>query len=312
MTFSTKPLSTRMMRLFGAGLATLVCALSLSTANAQSKAGNLSFGFDIGGNKYYGNFTDSKFGFGGDLFIRWNIMDWLSVHGAWQGGQLRYGVSTTALQNYPQYFGTNVTVGSSVYPGSPAGKPITVDPTNVIRTGEWQLMVSANVFPSQTFVPYFIAGIEALNFEAKTANNGQALPNNANQVYSKDVLAGVLGVGYELYVSNKVTFNGKVLLHLTGTDWLDDYAAPNQQQDAFLTAAVGFGYVIFAPAEEKPAAASSTTTYVTNDNRTVNNYTTTYVNRNDTIYVQGDVDTVWLRRPAVNTILNFPDRKSVV
>src|ERR1035437_4730665 len=143
----------RVKRLFGAGLAILLCVLAFSTANAQSKAGNLTFGFDIGGNKYYGDFTDSKFGFGGDLYIRWNIMDWLSLHAAWQGGQLRYGVDANALNNHKDYFGPGpIIIGTTTYPGPAPGNLTVIDATNVIRTGEWQLMFSANVFPSQTFV----------------------------------------------------------------------------------------------------------------------------------------------------------------
>ena len=305
----------RRTRLVSAGLTTLICILTISTADAQVRKNCISFGFDMGGNKYYGNFTDNKFGFGGDLFIRWNIMDWLSLHAQWQGEQLRYGVGPVALGKYPDYFGTNVVIVTSKYPepNSPTSHNIVVDPTNVVRTGEWQLLLSWNIFPDQTFVPYFMGGIEEFNWEPKTANNGQPLPNNARAGYSKDILAGVLGVGYELYVTNKVAFNGKVLLHLTGTDWLDDYSNPaTHSQDVFLSAGVGFSYVIFSPPEEKaPVITTAGNTYVTN-NKTENTYTTTYVNRTDTIYVQGDVDTVFLYRPPINTIVNFPGTLFIV
>lgn len=300
MNFSTTTVIGRTTRLLGAGLATLICVLTFTTANAQSKAGRLSFGFDGGASKYYGNFTDSKFGFDGDLFIRWNIIDWLSLHAAYNAGQLRYGINPTALSQYPQYFGTNVTTGVSMYPGT----NIVVDPTNVVRVGGWELMLSANVFPSQTFVPYVIAGIEAINFEPKTANNGQSLPNNANQVYSKNVIGGVLGLGYEMFLSDKVTFNGKVMMHLTGTDWLDDFSDPkNSAQDAYLTFGVGFGYVLFSPPEE--ASTSSERNNTTINNRTIYNETTVIEHR-DTVFIKAPADTVYLRNPKVNAVYNFP------
>jgi outer membrane protein OmpA-like peptidoglycan-associated protein len=320
----------RCARFIGAGLVTLFCLLSFSTAKAQSRAGNIYFGFDGGSNKYYGNFTGSQFGFDGDLFIKWNIVDWLSLHGAYNGGQLRYAVDANALNANPQYFGNNVVTGTSKYPGT----NITIDPANVVRTGGWELMLSANVFPSQTFVPYFIAGLEELNFEPKTANNGQSLPNNALAVYSKNVLGGVMGVGYDMYITNKVTFNGKILLHLTGTDYLDDYSDPNNsRQDAFLTFGMGFAYVIFAPPEEIVTPTMHTdverNTYNNNTyNTTINHRDTTMVNlhdtttvnlhdtttlvRSDTVYMQNPTDTVYLRNPKVNAIYNYPGTLFIV
>src|SRR5689334_19908183 len=116
MKFYTTTLA-RYARFIGAGLVVFFLLLSFSSANAQSREGNIYFGFDGGSNKYYGNFTGSQFGFDGDLFIKWNIMDWLSLHGAYNGGQLRYAVNATALNSTPQYFGSNVTTGSSKYPG---------------------------------------------------------------------------------------------------------------------------------------------------------------------------------------------------
>lgn len=305
---STTTSVSRSARFVVAGLAGLICLLTFSSANAQSKAGRLSFGFDGGATKYYGNFTDSKFGADGDLFIRWNIMDWLSLHGAYNLGQQRYGINTDALSKFPQYFGTNVNVGTSKYPGT----DITIDPTNVVRTGGWELMLSANVFPSQTFVPYVIAGLEMLNFEPKTANGGQALPNNARDGYNKNVLGGVMGLGYEMYLTDKVTFNGKILMHLTGTDWLDDYSDPkNYSQDAFLTFGVGFAYVIFAPPEEKSASSTSGTTNVYNTYNTTTENTTNVVH-GDTVYVQNPTDTVFLMRPRVNAVYNYPGTLFIV
>ncbi|MEP7234160.1 MAG: outer membrane beta-barrel protein, partial [Ignavibacteriota bacterium] len=165
----------------------LLSCFFVGTSSAQDVEGRISFGFDAGGNKYYGNFTDNQFGLGGDLFIRWNILDVLSLHIAYNAGQIRY---------------------KAVPPELAAG-PGTV---NKIRYGGWELMASYNVFPDQTFVPYFIGGIEALNFEPKDENN-ISLPNNAAEAYSKNVLGGAIGVGFEMFITDKVTFNGKVLLH---------------------------------------------------------------------------------------------------
>src|SRR2546423_643588 len=140
---------------------------------AQSVAGRIAFGFDAGGNKYYGNYTDNQFAFHGDAFIRWNILDCLSLHAAYNGGQLKYKATAGSIANSG---------------GGPIGS------VNHTRVGGWDLMASYNVFPDQTFVPYFIAGIEALNFEPKDAGDN-SLKNNANAVYDKNVIGGALGVG---------------------------------------------------------------------------------------------------------------------
>jgi outer membrane protein OmpA-like peptidoglycan-associated protein len=269
-----------------------------SSVQAQSVAGRIAFGFDFGGNKYYGNYTDNQFGFpAGDAFIRWNILDWLSLHASYNGGQLKYKATTAGSILDEQTLFKNVNAS-----------PGTDGTVNHTRYGGWDLMASFNVFPDQTFVPYFIVGLEALNFEPNDAND-KNLRGNASAAYSKNVIGGVLGVGYEMYVSPKVVFNGKVLLHLTGTDWLDDYSNRTSfRQDAFLTMGVGFSYYIFAPdIVPKPEGgyrSESNTTNITN------NYTTNIV-KGDTIVVF-QTDTVYKDRPRKNTIYNFPGTLFIV
>jgi len=305
-------------RYLAAGMATILCMLSFSTVNAQSRAGDLAFGFDLGSNKYYGNFTGSEFGADGDLFIRWNMMDWLGLQVGYNLGQLRYAVGKSAIDANPAYFGTGVTTGTSVYPNT----NITIDPTNVMRTSTWDLMLTASPFPSQSFVPSFILGAEYLNFEPRTGNNNQALPNNAAAVYQKSVLGAVMGVGFDMYINNKVTFNGKILAHLTGTDWLDDYSNPNNSsQDAFLTFGLGFGYVLFSAPEPVTAPLMHTdverntynnNTYNNTTNTTVNHRDTTLVVGIDTIFMSSPSDTVYLLNPKLNAIYNYPGTLFIV
>ncbi len=284
------------------GLALLafgIIALASPSAKAQSVAGRIAFGFDAGGNKYYGNYTDSRFGFQGDAFIRWNVLDWLSLVGSYNGGVLGWKTTQAMLDNEHKLFGPP-TAGSD---GSPLGS------INHTREGGWDLMASFNVFPAQTFVPYFTAGIEALNFEPDNASPSP-LEGNAANAYSKNVLGGAMGVGFEMYLTPKIVFNGKGLLHLTGTDWLDDYSNPNNyRQDAYLTMGLGFSYYIFAPDVAPPAAIAEGTT--TNNN--TNNYTTNNtVYHTDTLYIQNPTDTVYLENPKVNTVFNFPGTLFIV
>ncbi len=276
----------------------MLVAGTISTSRAQSVAGRISFGFDVDGNKYYGNFSDNQFGLGGDAFIRWNVLDWVSLVASYNAGVLHYSVTPVNILANPTYFGTPT---ATTYPGTMINR----NDQNNIRYGGWELMGQANVFPSQTFVPYFTAGIEALNFEPKTANDAQALPNNANAVYSKNVIGGVVGVGFEMYISDKVTFNGRGLLHLTGTDWLDDYSNPNNfRQDAFLTFGLGFSYYIFAPDIVRTAPMHEV------DQTTIIHETT--IVRNDTVYIKEAADTVFMNNPKVNTVYNFPGTLFIV
>jgi outer membrane protein OmpA-like peptidoglycan-associated protein len=279
-----------------------VLGLSSSKLQAQDVAGQISFGFDAGGNKYYGNYTDDQFAFQGMAFIRWNIMDWLSLHAAYNGGELKYKATTGSIANeLPPFSPINTNGGTTG----------TLGTDNETRVGGWDLMLSANVFPSQTFVPYFIGGLEVLNFQPDDASPSP-LNNNANDLYSKNVIGGVMGVGFEMFISPKVTFNGMGLLHLTGTDWIDDYSNPNDyRQDAYVTMGLGFSYYIFAPdAPVVPDVSGGTTTnnYNTNNYRTENNN----IYHTDTLYIQNPTDTVYLVNPKINTIFNFPGTLFIV
>ncbi|HXC05282.1 MAG TPA: OmpA family protein [Bacteroidia bacterium] len=269
----------------------LMSIISCGTGFAQDVDGRISFGFDVGGNKYWGNFTDNHFGFSGDLFIRWNIEEWLSLHLMYNAGLLRYKAPSSPL----------TTSTGLVTEGAPGT-------INTTRHGGWDLAASYNVFPEETFVPYVMAGLELLNFEPKDAG-ANALPNNAAQAYSKNVLGGIVGLGFEMFVNDKVTFNGKVLLHLTGTDWLDDYTSgpPNNTQDVFLTFGLGFSYYIFAPplpAKAEVIAPPANTTNITNV------YNTNII-KGDTVVVR-ETDTVYKEKILKGTIYNFPGTLFIV
>src|SRR6266568_3204076 len=83
--------------------AAIVIAMTLflvtDITRAQSVAGRIAFGFDAGGNKYYGDYTDNQFAFHGDAFIRSNILDELSLHLAYNGGQLKYKATAGSILN---------------------------------------------------------------------------------------------------------------------------------------------------------------------------------------------------------------------
>ncbi|HYM19457.1 MAG TPA: binary toxin-like calcium binding domain-containing protein [Candidatus Kapabacteria bacterium] len=248
--------------------AIILIATTSHTARSQSTAGRLSFGFDFETNKLYGDFKDDQFWLSGDIFLRYNILDWFSVHVAYNGGQLRMNVSDDDVRAYPSYFG-QLTTGSYLDPGKgvPANPAIARNDKIKIRHGGFQIMGSANLFPLQTFVPFVLGGIEIFNFSPANMQN-QDLPYVNAVGYSRNTLGWVVGLGFELYMNDNLVFNGKGLLHIPNTDYLDDFSqqayaqfdsalrsngkytaqpskTPSTTSDAFVTFGIGLSYYIY-------------------------------------------------------------------
>lgn len=235
---------------------------SAASVHAQSTAGRIAFGFDFGLNKLYGDFRDNQFWLQGDIFARWNIIDYLSLHVGYGGGQMRMKINNDNLNAYPLYFGA---LNDKYYP-SPGNPTVPTDiereEKNKVRHGGFQAMLGVNLFPLQQFVPWAGVGIEILNFEPRNLNQDKALPYLSSVDYSRNVLGMMLGIGFELYLSDYVVFNGKGVYHMANTPWLDDFTTEAYEaykkdgtnakidkgtgsSDAFLTFGIGFSYYIF-------------------------------------------------------------------
>src|SRR5262249_25029153 len=150
-----------------AALCLLVVIFYSTIAFTQSQQNRVAFGIDMETNKLYGSFLDDQFWRSSDAFARWNIQDWLSLHLAYNAGQMRYK-------------GTSLSGGE-------------LGTLNHMRYAGWQAMVSGNLFATQQFVPFALIGIEALNFEPKDVTDA-SLPNNAKGVYDKNVIGEVIGL----------------------------------------------------------------------------------------------------------------------
>jgi len=252
----------------------LVSFGSIESVQSQSMANRISFGFDAGGNKLYGSFRDNQFWYSGDLFLRWNILDWLSLHVAYNGGQLRMKLNDDNLTAYRAYFGLGP-IGTGTYPDPITGSPTQInrEAYNKVRHGGFEILGSYNFFPLQQFVPYVIGGVEIFNFSPTNLNQDVNLPYLSAVGYSRNTIGWVAGIGFELYASDNFVFNGKGLYHLPGTAYLDDFdqlaynaSVSNLQgihvpmntaaiqkgssQDAFLTFGVGASYYIFGELDQ--------------------------------------------------------------
>lgn len=227
----------------------LVAVFTLFSAPAKSQVEpmTMSFGFDFGGNKYWGDFTDNQFFLGGDIFVRWNIAPIFSLHGMYNMGQARYKVDQNAISKYPEYFGETSTVG-----GLYKGTNIKINDKNAINYYSFDLVGSLNIFPSEKFVPYVFGGVGYMNFQPKSGDTGfdGPLPNNSKEVYERNKLVFPVGVGFELFISENWVINGKAIYRLGMSEYFDDLSnkeAKNasDKADQLLQFGVGFSYYIF-------------------------------------------------------------------
>ena len=225
-------------------IVTLLLVLILTTICARAQTGEmrLAFGAHGGATKYWGTFTDNQVWFGGDAFVRWNIMPYLSLHGMFGVGQVRYKVDPSTVRMYPEYFGPE---SSQHYP-QPLNPPIARNDKAFINYRTYSAILSYNIAPSQSLIPYVFGGVGMLNFEPRNRED-VGLPNNALGVYAdeKTKLYVPVGVGFEAYVTDDLVINFKGQLHLTGTDYFDDYAEANTSNDVFALFGAGVSYYIF-------------------------------------------------------------------
>lgn len=239
-------------------------------AKSQSEGGRMSFGINAGIVKYWGDFSDNQIWVGGDVFLRYNIIPQFSLQANVGVGQIRYKVNGNALSSYNTYYGDNAKIGD-FYPGTTT----TINDKNSTRVSTYEMYATYNLFPSQKFVPYLFVGIGMLNYEPSSGDSGYdgALLNNAAKVYDKNQMIYPVGIGYELYMSDNLVFNGRATFRFTGTDYLDDVSNVEDanvgiENDVFMTAAVGFSYYILGNADyDKDGLSNSKETEIGSDMR---------------------------------------------
>lgn len=207
---------------------------------AQSVEDRAAVGGHIGLTQYYGTFADGSPGFGGDLFLRWNLLPELSFIGQLGGMSLRYGVDAETIAEYPEYFGDP---DAEFYPGT--ANTVRRDPDNVVGLTTYSLLCSWNFQPSERLVPFAFAGIGVVTFNPKNGDQGNKLPNNfMGDVYKNTQIMFPFGAGAEWYATPDLALNARVQFHLTTTDFLDDFE-DGGSADAFAYLGVGAGYYLF-------------------------------------------------------------------
>lgn len=231
-------------------LAVLLIAIANLAASrtvlAQSSEGRISVGFHAGLGRYFGTYEEVSPGLAGDLFVRWNILPYLSVHGTLGLVQARYGITTNDILQDTAYFGPlGGGPGTGTYPGTGVKREADNN-TNVFR---YALLLSYNFIPDGKIVPYLFAGAGMATFDPRNADQGSQLPNNLNGVYAGSSFVAPLGAGLEWYVTDELALTAKLEIDLTSTRYLDDYPGPGS---------VGSGELTLAP----PAAKSDHTAFL--------------------------------------------------
>lgn len=222
----------------------IVTAMSLAgsyTASAQSEGGRVGFGFSGGGVKYWGTFTDNQLWFGGDLFVRWNIINQISLQAGAGWAQLRYKNTAEIQSKYPEFYNL---IKKEYDP---------VHEKNFSRISTYEAYLSWNILPKEKFVPFIFGGIGLTNWNP-THDNGKALPLNDGSTYEKQKIMIPFGAGFELYLTDDFVFNGRGTVRMTGTPWLDGYDPTHDKKesdgnDIFMTFGAGFTYYVFGNAD---------------------------------------------------------------
>lgn len=249
----------------------IVCLLlgsSYQFALSQSEAGRTAFGFNVGTTKLFSDeYFDNQWYIGGDVFLRYNILKFLSLNASFGLQQIRWDTEYSNFkprQDYPDYFVNPLNPG--FYPQAPA---TAITQLNSARVLTYDITASINLIPGEKFVPFIFGGVGMMNFEPKAGPTGRGdLPNNLDGVYEKTQISFPVGAGFELYLTESLVLNGKATYRFTQTDYIDDLATdennvllrngpirnpnPNavaQQNDAFFVGALGFSYYIFGDAD---------------------------------------------------------------
>lgn len=220
-------------------------AFSASESSAQSEAGRLSFGFNAGGTKYWGEFENNQFWFAGDLFLRYNILPFLSVHASAGLAQNRYKANQQLHDKYPDYFGPTT---EDPYPGF---SNINKEEKNAIRTLIYQGLLSINAFTDQSFVPYLTGGVAYVDWNPATLFGNTLLPFRSSNGTTSTVVEPnrnkvmfPVGGGFEWYFTENIVMNGRGLFYFTGTDYYDGYSLEGSDKDGFITFGIGGSYYI--------------------------------------------------------------------
>jgi outer membrane protein OmpA-like peptidoglycan-associated protein len=213
---------------------------------AQKEGGRLSFGFNGGGIKYWGEFQDKQFWLSGDVFLNYDILPFLSLQTSAGLGQIRWKLTDEVIQKYPDYFQVDKFANNKpiIDQDNYYGTGTKIEAKNSVRVNTFDACLAFNFFSSQRFIPFVFGGIGYMQWEPRNLYQNSPLPNNNSGVYKKNKIVYPVGVGYEVYLTDNLVFNGKGTYRFINTSFLDDYNSEDGKSDGFVTFGIGLSYYI--------------------------------------------------------------------
>lgn len=219
----------------------ILVLLSSSALYAQVERYTLDIALNAGVTKYWGEFSDDRFGPNGSISLRYNIFPELFVSGAFGIGRTEFGISQAQLSKYPSYYGNGAVIGQSRYPNTST----LIEETNSIRINTYEFMLGARPLPSEPFSPYVFAGIGFVDWNVTNSKEHSPLPNNAAGAYDRQSVCFPLGLGFDIYITERLSFQANASYRFTPTDWLDDLKIADSRDDGFATITGGISYTLF-------------------------------------------------------------------
>ena len=212
--------------------------------SAQQRAGEVAGFLSANGNKYKGEFDDDSWGFGGAISLQYAAMNRLLLEARVGLGEIRWGITPSDIERYPNYFGQQAVIGDN-YPGTNTQ----IEKENESRISTFDVLVHYVIVDGIPAVPFITAGVGLVNFAPSTSEAHEALPNFATGVYSGSAFSVPVGGGVRIPFSSRVGLMLRGEYRFVFSPYLDDLSE-NGSNDAITSLSVGLTYA-FTPGVQR-------------------------------------------------------------
>ena len=219
--------------------ALIVCLVTLALpASAQIQEGRTSVSLNASVAKYWGEYTSNLFGYGADLRIRHDISPYLGLQFQSGAATATFRITPYELQSYADYFGRK-TYGD-FFPNTLTR----IDTLNAIRVFHHELLGVVHCLPSRSFVPQLYFGLGVVNHHATVAADNTPLPRGLDGRYSEWSTVFPVGVGFELAITDDISFSTSAIARISTDDNYDDLFVAGSSNDYFATVSAGLSVYI--------------------------------------------------------------------
>jgi outer membrane protein OmpA-like peptidoglycan-associated protein len=113
-------------------------------------------------------------------------------------------------------------------------------------------LLKLRAFEEATLNPYIFGGVEGYTFNPQYGEDigadkaGDKLPNNAADVYNKELMGVPVGAGVAIFLGERISLDLEGILHIPMTDALDDLPE-GDKNDNYYTASLGLTFYFGKP-----------------------------------------------------------------